>query len=70
MYVEAHLEPTRISQESFIVVVRLSSKYASGIGLTIEKVYRLSTFIWYGQSRLQKFIIVFLFLELLKHMLI
>ena len=40
------------SQESFIVDVRLGSKYASGIGFTVEKLYRMSIFIWYGQSRL------------------
>ena len=54
------------SQESFTVDVRLSSKYASGIGFTEEKVYIMSIFIRYGQSRLQKFIIAFLFLELIE----
>ena len=29
------------SQESIIVDVRLGSKYASGIGFTAEKVYRM-----------------------------
>ena len=33
------------TQESFIVDVRLGSKYTSNIGFTVEKVYRLSTFI-------------------------
>ena len=33
------------SQESFIVDVRLGSKYASGIGLTVGQVYRMSIFI-------------------------
>ena len=33
------------SQDSFIVDVRLGSKYASGIGFTTEKVYRMSIFI-------------------------
>ena len=33
------------SQESFIVDVRLGSKYASSITLTVEKVYRMLTFI-------------------------
>ena len=33
------------SQESFIVDVQLGSKYASGIGITVEKVYRMSIFI-------------------------
>ena len=32
------------SQESFIVDVRLGSKYASSIGFTVEKVYRMSIF--------------------------
>ena len=54
------------SQESFTVDLRLSSKYASGIGFTEEKVYIMSIFIRYGQSRLQKFIIAFLFLELIE----
>ena len=40
------------SQEGFIVDVWLGSKYASGIGFTVEKIYRMSIFIWYGQSRL------------------
>ena len=31
--------------ESFIVDVRLGSKYASSIGLTVEKVYAMSIFI-------------------------
>ena len=33
------------SQESFIIDVRLGSKYASGIGFRVEKVYRMSIFI-------------------------
>ena len=33
------------SQESFIVDVRLVSKYASCIGFTVEKVYKMSMFI-------------------------
>ena len=33
------------SQESFIVDVRLGSKYGSGIAFTVEKVYRMSIFI-------------------------
>ena len=41
-------------------------KYASGIGFTVEKVYRISIFIWYGQSQFQKFVIAFFFLELIK----
>ena len=43
------------SQESFIVDVWLGSKYASLVGFTAEEVYRMPIFIWYGQSRLQKF---------------
>ena len=54
------------SLESFIVDVQLGSKYASGICFTVEKVYRMLIFIWYGQSRLQKFVIAFLFLKLIK----
>ena len=34
----------RTSQENFIADVRLGAKYASGIGFTAEKVYRMSTF--------------------------
>ena len=33
------------SQETFIVDVRLGSKYASGIGFTVENVYRMSIFV-------------------------
>ena len=54
------------SQERFIVNILLGSKYASGIGFTVEKVYRISIFIWYGQSRLHKFVTAFLFLKLTK----
>ena len=46
MYIKAYLESSRISilslrksQKIFIVGVRLGSKYASGIGFTVEKVY-------------------------------
>ena len=35
----------RKSQESFVVDVRLGSKCASGIGFTVEKVYRMPIFI-------------------------
>ena len=56
------------SQESFIVDARLGSKYAFGIGFMVEKVNRMSIFISYGQSQLQKFVIAFLFLELIKNM--
>ena len=58
------------SQESFIVDVWMGSKYASVIGFTVEKVYRMSIFIWYVQSRFQKFVIAFFFLELIKSMLV
>ena len=54
------------SQESFIIDAHLGSKYASDRRFTVEKVNRMSTFIWYGQSWLQKFFIAFLFLELIK----
>ena len=37
--------PLRKLQESFIVDVRLGSKYASGIDFTVEKVCRMSIFI-------------------------
>ena len=33
------------SQRRFIVDIRLRSKYASGIGFAVEKVYRMPTFI-------------------------
>ena len=36
---------SRKSQKSFAVDVRLGSKYASGIGFTVEKAYRMSIFI-------------------------
>ena len=77
MYAEAYLEPSgtfmaellcKKSQESFIVEARLGSKYAFGIGFMVEKVNRMSIFISYGQSQLQKFVIAFLFLELIKNM--
>ena len=59
MYAEAYLEPSRTStmgaslwksQKSFIVDVRLGSKFASGISSTVEKVYRMSVFIEYKKS--------------------
>ena len=59
----------RKSQESFIVDVRLGSKYTFGVGFKVEKVYKMSIFIWYGQSWLPKFVIAFLFLGLIKNML-
>ena len=74
MYTEAYLESSRTSmvellcenhKKSFIVDTRLGSKYVSGIGFTVEKVYK-SLFIWYSQSRLQKFAITFLFHQLIK----
>ena len=49
MYAEAYLEPSQNfyggaslqkSQKGFIVDARLGSKYVSGIGFTIGKVYR------------------------------
>ena len=58
------------SQESFIVDVGLVSKCASGIGFTVQKVYRMSIFILYGQSPLQKLVVAFLFLKLIKNMLV
>ena len=48
----------------------MGSKYVSGIDFTVQKVYRMSIFIWYSQSRLQKFVIAFLFLQLIKRMLV
>ena len=33
------------TQKSFILDVRLGSKYASGIGFTVEKVYRMPIFV-------------------------
>ena len=44
----------RKSQKNFIADVRLSSKLASVIGFIVEKVYRMSIFIRYSQSRFQK----------------
>ena len=49
MYAETYLEPSRTSmvellwkncKKSSIVDARLGSKYVSGIGYTVEKVYR------------------------------
>ena len=57
------------SQQSFIADVRLGSKYASSQGFTLEKVYWMSIFIWCGQGRLQKLVIAFMFLQLIKNML-
>ena len=54
MYPEAYLQPSRTSmmellcenlKKSVIVDIRLGSKYASGIGFTVEKVYSMSIFI-------------------------
>ena len=75
MYAKAYLEPSqtsiwwsflRKSQKDLIVDVSLGSKYASGLGFTADKVYRMSD----SQSWLQKFVIAFLFLELIKNMLV
>ena len=61
MYAEAHLEPSRTSavellwenyEKSFIVDVRMGSKYVSGITFTVEKVYRMSIFVLYSQRQL------------------
>ena len=60
----------RKSQKDFIVDVRLGSKYVSGNIFTVEKAYRMSIFISYGQSRLQKIVITFWFFELRKNMLV
>ena len=73
MYAEAFLEPVehqggvslQKSQESFVVDNRLGSNCASGIGFTEEKIYRMSIFIWYDESRLQNSVIT-LFLKLIK----
>ena len=42
----------RKSQKIFIVDVRLSSKYASGIICIVEKVCRMSILVLYSQSQL------------------
>ena len=50
----------RKSQKSFIIDVRLGSKYTSGISFIVEKVCRMSTLVLYSQSQLcqsQKFVI-------------
>ena len=60
IYVGAFL---RKLQKNFVADVRLDSKYASGIGFTVENLYRMSIFIWYSQNRFQNFVIAFLFLE-------
>ena len=41
-------------QKKNIIDVRLGFKYASGLGFTVERVYRMQIVIWYSQSRLQK----------------
>ena len=50
MYAEAYLEPIRISmvellcknhKKKNIIDVRLGFKYASGLGFTVERVYRM-----------------------------
>ena len=46
----------------------MGAKYASRIGFTVEKFNECQQL--YGQSHLQKFVIAFLFLELIKNMLI
>ena len=50
----------RKSQKHFIVDNRLAPKYASDIGFTLEKIYRMSIFVWCSQIRLQQFVIAFL----------
>ena len=74
MYAVVYLEPSRASlrksQKSFIVDVGLGSKYASGIGFTPGKIFRMSKFVSFNQCGLQKFVIAFLFLELIKNMLV
>ena len=50
----------RKSQKSFIVDVRLGSKYASGISFIVEKVCRMSILVLHSHSQLcqiQKFVI-------------
>ena len=58
------------SQETLTADVRMGSKCASDIGFAVDKVYRMLTFTWYGQSRFQKFFIAFLFVELIKSILV
>ena len=75
MYAEAYLKPIRTSmvellcksQESFIVDVGLGSNNASGIAFAVENVHRMPIFFFYGQNRIQKLIIAFLCLELIKN---
>ena len=74
---ETYLEPSQISMVELpfenhkkVFDVLLGSKYTSGIGFAVEKVYKMSIFIWHSQSSLQKFAIAFLFLELIKNMLV
>ena len=75
MYAEVYLKPSQTSiverlcnnlKKKFFVDARLGSKYTSCIGFTEENVYRISMFIWYSQSQLQKFVIAFLFSKLIK----
>ena len=44
-YSVAYLEPSRTQQKCCIADVRLGSNYVSGIGFTVEIVYRISIFI-------------------------
>ena len=69
MYAGVSLEPSRTSMGELLcknhkkASLKLHTKYASGIGFIVEKVYRISLFIWYTQNLLQKFFIAFLFLD-------
>ena len=53
MKAEPYLEPIR-TEKSFVEVVRLDSKYASGISSTVEMVCRMSVFIDNRKSTLPK----------------
>ena len=80
MYAKAYLKPSRTStvdvyklqaslrklQKSFVLDVWPCSKYTSGVGFTVEKVFRMSIYVWYYQSLLQKIVFDFLFLEFIK----
>ena len=80
MYAEVYLEwtPSNIydeaslqkSQENFFGDARLGSKFTSGIGFTVGKLYRMSNLSDMVKVDFQKFVIAFLFFELIKDILV
>ena len=56
----------RKSQKSVTIDVLNTTKYTSGIGFTIEKVYRMWIFIWNSQSRFQDLSLPYLVSQITK----